>query len=595
MKCLWIEDFDKGTKPQLEKFWKQLYELPQGYDIVLKKNLTSALNYIDNKENDFDSVIIDINLDSKDEELGVDYKRYLEDVVSDKLLSKELEDIEKAGGFLIFLKLILERGFPRERMAFLTGNYSEEDARSEVIQEILQIMKRWNKNVIADEYLENLSSCEKDNFDSLLDELGNLYRKKEDEILDIFEEEKTEKFILYLKELQSSKSNEKKQSKSDNTYNEYKRIFSNAGINPSKPYIKQGLGQEPSFAIKRHTRRFKKWIKEMDTNYHTLRRSIMETTNNILKLLKEDENLFIFNGEKNINDENEDICDIEEIKSMLYLLKGLLPLKEPSDMQKKKIYRQVIRIISHYWDTKNPFYPNSFSKKYYHKNIHCLMKLLRNWMAHNKIEENFSEADVGFFFILAIRTYFNLGNKLDENNKELKKIRYYEIKLLELQDKKIGKGKLISYFKINTGGPNEEDKSKSKIEEILRLSFTNITKKEIKSFGKNSISKEHVGYNVYTKIKNIGGRKSQEKAEINDLYKLFWHSIFYSWLDAYNERSDDLTRLTVKFGFADRITWLNENEILTQIFMNTFYRTFSEEIVEVNKKILTLKNDEAIS
>lgn len=48
-------------------------------------------------------------------------------------------------------------------------------------------------------------------------------------------------------------------------------------------------------------------------------------------------------------------------------------------------------------------------------------------MAHNKIKEEFNEADIGFFFILAIRTYFDLGNKLDENNDELKKIRYYEI------------------------------------------------------------------------------------------------------------------------------------------------------------------------
>lgn len=594
MKCLWIEDFDKGTTPKLEKFWRELYEFPQDYDLALKKNLTAALDYIDNIESDFDSVIIDINLDSKDEELGVNYKRYLEDVVSDKLLSKEQDDIEKAGGFLIFLKLILERGFPRERMAFLTGNYTEEDAKSEVAEEILEIMKDWDMDAIANEYLETLSPYEKDDFDSLLDELGNLYRDIEDEIFDKFEEERTKNFISYLKELHTIQKNKIKDATIKNTYNEYKKIFTNAGINPSKPYIKQGFDEQPPRAIKRHTRKFKKWIKDMDTNYHCLRRSIIEISEGLLYLLEENENLFIFNTDNNFKNEVEEIYGIEEIKSILHLLKGLLPLKEPSKIQKQKLYNQIIRIISHYWEIKNPYYPSRFKKDRYYENIYCVMKLLRNWMAHNKIKEEFNEADIGFFFILAMRTYFNLANKLEENNEELDKIRYYEIKLLQLQDKKCKIGELIGYFKFNRVQDEERDASKSKLEQILKLSFTNITKKEMEAFKNSSLSKDNAGYNVYTKMKNIGNKRSKTDCSINDLYKLFWHSIFYSWLDSYSKSSEDLTKLIIKFGFADRITRLDESEILTQIFMCTFHKTFSKEIEKLDKQILTQINDKAI-
>lgn len=80
---------------------------------------------------------------------------------------------------------------------------------------------------------------------------------------------------------------------------------------------------------------------------------------------------------------------------------------------------------------------------------------------------------------------------------------------------------LIGYFKFDKVKDEDIDESKSKLEQVLKLSFTNITKKEMEAFKNNSLSKDNAGYNVYTKMKNIGDKRSKTDCSINDLYKLF--------------------------------------------------------------------------
>ncbi|MEW9122185.1 MAG: hypothetical protein AB2421_05680 [Thermotaleaceae bacterium] len=590
MKCLWVEDFDKGTTPELEKFWRELYQLPGDYDLVLKRTLPAALEYLHDLQNDFDCVIIDIHLSCEDGVLGTSYKSYLEKVVSESFINKDRREIEKAGGFFVFLKLLLERGFPRDRMAFLTGNYSEDDGKNEVLQELLEIMENGPMVATAEAYVKTLDTAEREEIQSLMEELANFYHQKEDEIFEKYEEENGENFIAYLKHLAEEKVDKSSANMAQNTYNEYKALFEKAGISPSKPYIKEGQEEKTTLSIKRHTRRLKKWLKRMDSEYYRLRRSMIEICDGLLGLLEgrkdmgieANSGLYIFNRIQNIN--HEEAYDIKEIINMLTLLKELLPFKEPSEIQKKKLYTQVLRTLSHYWETKTAFYPSTFSKEEYYKNFYCVMKILRNWMAHSKINEaSVTEANVGFFFILAMRTYFDLGYEVDKNNPLLKKIGYYERKLLELHHNKVGIGELINYFKFYPADKGNGIR-RSKFEEILKLSFTEITKKEMSSFKKAYEGKDNISYNVYAKMKNIGDKDSQIEATIEDLYKLFWHSIFYSRLEGYHQHAEDLTQLVIRFTFSGDKTWLKEEEILTQLFIHTFYPTFSREIEKLKEK-----------
>ena len=83
MRFLWVEDFneDKGDRAALEARWKEYFGLDE---VIIKEDLKSALEYLDDRENfaDFDGVLLDIRFPSGGE--GI-YEKYFSEIVTKKM------------------------------------------------------------------------------------------------------------------------------------------------------------------------------------------------------------------------------------------------------------------------------------------------------------------------------------------------------------------------------------------------------------------------------------------------------------------------------------------------------------------------------
>ena len=61
MRFLWVEDFneDKGDRAALEARWKEYFGLDE---VIIKEDLKSALEYLDNRENFADFLERTVNM-----------------------------------------------------------------------------------------------------------------------------------------------------------------------------------------------------------------------------------------------------------------------------------------------------------------------------------------------------------------------------------------------------------------------------------------------------------------------------------------------------------------------------------------------------
>jgi hypothetical protein len=116
---------------------KQLYCELYNLDIdkvIYAATLKDALDTIENRFGEFDAAILDINIEIGDEEC----MKHLKGIVTeDRLKSGSSTD----GGFYIYLKL-LDKGFPNNRIAFLSAYINEGDigGYTDRINTILQLM-----------------------------------------------------------------------------------------------------------------------------------------------------------------------------------------------------------------------------------------------------------------------------------------------------------------------------------------------------------------------------------------------------------------------------------------------------------------------
>ena len=76
------------------------------------------MKYIEENPEGFDTVLLDINLPIGESIEGKDYRDFLKEIVSEKYLSMDSDDIQRKAGFLIFLKLMIDLRFPKERIVF---------------------------------------------------------------------------------------------------------------------------------------------------------------------------------------------------------------------------------------------------------------------------------------------------------------------------------------------------------------------------------------------------------------------------------------------------------------------------------------------
>ncbi|NLZ47680.1 MAG: hypothetical protein GX895_02635 [Clostridiales bacterium] len=597
MRYLWIEDFNEGyNESELKDKWIRYYNLTAS-DLIIKKNLNSALKYIEENPEGFDTVLLDINLPIGESIDGKDYKDYLRDIVSDKYLNMDSDDIQRKAGFLIFLKLMLDLRFPKERIVFLTGNvdlskiieidniisfysYYLYDKKIRTYEEFMEAIDK------VDEDYDYYESCKVD----LKRQYPELY-KKLDSVIE--KENDIRKWINLLRTEKERLLGEKKISEdpikpSGNTYNRMETVFIEAGFNPPRAFEKPTESVYDKFNWD-----FLEWKKSIEHPYYELRSSIVEMCQILINRLKEmdDDELdkFIIFNKLYLNsytaDEKKNMYSRKYFQELLQYIQRLFPCSFPAtEEERRSIYRQVIKEISHDWETAiTVYYPNKAQFEKYKYRLqqgslngngcklyeYCdsfrdfaqksaygaIMKIIRNWTSHSKLRD-FNEAEVGFLFIIAMRSFFELGNKFDTNYYEEdkdKNYNYYELKLLQLANKGLRYDDLVDKFKKRK---NKKDELYREIEYDLKRSFDLLSREDPKNY--------LFSYDIYAKIRNIGDEDSKAQCRMEHIYKLFWHFMFNSYLDYYNGK---YTNPNLKFCLDDELCVTDKEDVLTYLYM----------------------------
>lgn len=359
LKILWVEDQLGGKQTEL------FGDRP----VTLITNFDEAEGKINSAIDEFDIVVLDIDLDQSE----------VTDNVRKHATSYELEASEflKESGMTLFLTL-LENGFPKERIVFLTANSDK-------------------KTDLLDKLQRSHEKKDFDSVDSILDEIQNgLSDEKVDEYQKLINAGDMVRLVSYLKESYAETS----QSETPNTYNRFCDAYKRCRIQPPEA-INKNLND-----VKKH---ISEWLDEHEENqYLVLRRGIIEGCQQ-LKELKDKLRFSKFSVEGK--------AAFLDADDYLDALEKFLPLRELNN--KATLYKHFIRTLAHEWEESVE--PKKFDDDQVTFAFSWIMKMTRNWMAHNStaIFNNLSERDLAYLFICNMRAIFELSEEIMEYEKIL--------------------------------------------------------------------------------------------------------------------------------------------------------------------------------
>ena len=358
MRVLWVEDQFSKEK---QDAW---FGNSPGFEVEVVKDYTEAQNVISNNMARYDLAILDIDLTvsdsntnevvSKAQEFGIDEQTFL-----------------RESGFHLYVQL-LEQGFDKDRVVFLTGNVSETPLQH-AVWSLKQAYKEKRKQEVHTIFNGEIRRSIPDaDFQHAVILLG-----KED-------------LWAYLdKQAEDGAS-------PSNTYNQFKQRFHVARMTPPHAIRKKADHDTlVDIAI---------WLRpRLNNPYLRLRYAIVEMVGFIDERLKDDEQI-LFNR---YVPKTEQQFSQDDLRAYLYNLSALLPQREPSDDLKARIYKQLLRALVHEFDKAEW---NSI-KKVENNPLVRILKTLRNWMAHGKSVEPPSEILLAYLFWLNCRVMFDFGSK----------------------------------------------------------------------------------------------------------------------------------------------------------------------------------------
>lgn len=365
LNILWVED---TFSPEKQQTWFS------GRVPDLKTNFIDAMNAIDKNLNQYDLVILDIDLENTPHTEEVSkFANYF---------GKTETEFLKESGVFLFLQLI-ELGFDRERIIFLTGNADENISRVDELRE----------------------AAEQDD-DSLFDEIFSEIQKglnedKRKEIASFIEEDDIKGLCSFLESYYDGlHKNEEK-----DTYNRFCDSFKKSLVCPPKG-IHKGLNV---------TKHLNEWLEKHEKNtYLVLRRGIIEGCSYLKKLIKEnDDNIQLRSFVKGTK-KNSPVIEIltTDIENYLDTVAQFLPLRQPASINEE--YRLFLRTLVHEWEQNID--PQETTEKQ-GSDIHTyawLSKQTRNWVSHAKLLELLNSEIIAFLFLVNMRAMFKLPIKTQD-------------------------------------------------------------------------------------------------------------------------------------------------------------------------------------
>ena len=368
LNILWVED---NFSQEKQDIWFN-GRLPD-----VKTDFVTALKAIHNNLNQYDLVILDIDLENTPHnEKVIAFANYF---------GKTEKEFLQEGGMFLFLQLI-EKGFSRERIIFLTGNADENISR-----------------------VDELREASEQNDDGLYNEIfaeiqKGLNKDKREELIPFREEDDINGLCNFLEDYYNSLHHQEEK----NTYNRFCDSFKKAFVDPPKE-INKGLNV---------TKRLNEWLEGHEKNdYLVLRRGIIKACQYLKDLKIASKYDLLFN---NFIEKDEKKIEIPDIHNYLEVLANFLPLHKPKDTA--NLYKLLLRTLAHEWEAAEP---DNIRKQKNQDNktelfaFSRIMKTSRNWLAHSKIFENLQAQDVAYLFIINMRAMFDLGENLVPYEKHL--------------------------------------------------------------------------------------------------------------------------------------------------------------------------------
>ena len=339
LNILWVED---NFSPEKQQTWFS------GRIPDLKTNFIDALEAIHTDLNQYDLVILDIDLENTPQsEKVTKFANYF---------GKSEKEFLKESGLFLFLQLI-ELGFSRDRIIFLTGNADENISR-------------------VDELRKAAEKDDDSDFNEIIEKMRKgLHPKMQEKLTPFLADDDIEGLCNYLENYYNSQGKEEEK----NTYNRFCDSFKNAFLLPPKE-INKGLNV---------TKRLNEWLETHEKNpYLVLRRGIIDACDFL-----------------------ESSTDDNELKEYFFSLKRYLPLKEPNESDKKNIYLHLARTILHDWDNQGHAIPKGRPDE----QLGWLLRTARNWLTHDSLLNQINERMISFIFLINARLLVKLNSNGLEN------------------------------------------------------------------------------------------------------------------------------------------------------------------------------------
>jgi CheY-like chemotaxis protein len=376
LNVLWVED-EFSEQKQISWF--------RNREIIVKTNFLDAKEAINSCLEQFDLIVLDINLENTEHSIEV------------KELAKQFEITEQEflqeSGMNLFLNL-LEHGFPKEQIIFLTANADINISR-------------------IDELRETYRQGNDDAFDEILETITNeLSEETVIKCSELIEAEDIEALCQYLEKYFNNLNDGNYQ----NTYNRFCEAYRRCRIESPKA-INKSLNEG-----KQH---LNDWLEDHEKkDYLVLRRGIIEGCGFLKSHVEKDGDNIQFREFIKIEN-NQPTIEIQtiDIKNYLDTLSQFLAIKEPIDQNIQ--YRLFLRTLVHEWEENieakslKGKHRNDLSKIRDIYTFAWLMKMTRNWTSHANLLEPLNPQFIAFLFLANIRAMFKLPKAIQDYEKVL--------------------------------------------------------------------------------------------------------------------------------------------------------------------------------
>lgn len=481
-KCLWVEDFDSSNASPENFTFDQTH-------VKVLPSFSKAVTYIEANYGNFDTVILDIDLQLGDLQACRELlPNFLHPEEAQRLCENE-QELKENAGFYLYLQLV-SKGFPTERICFYTGNKGFQSNDS--LKEAIELQAFFSKKL-----LNNPSPTQeiKDEFKVLMG--SNVFADIYDSVFQSLIKGDSATAHQTIEQLVEAL---KLESEGNNTFGTWEDKFKEVGMAVPLGFDKVTEEQE-----------FNSWFADSEaTDYYKLRYFLIQASRYLQAELADKKDDFIkfkrdfYIPSENGKDPQNDLFSVIHFSDMLQYLEEILPLREPIPEVKKSLYKQIVRMISHDWEAArgtNGYQANLQNMTFFH-----IMKLLRNWTAHNKLNQ-FTERDVALFVTIGLRSFFALDNR--------RVIPEYELGLLSLHDQSILKDYETTYLKI------KKQRSEKKI--TLNQSFYRVRGELLNVYKQQDKWYNGVTVSMYDILEDMGRKAPACKVEY--LILMLWHGM----------------------------------------------------------------------